>query len=499
MEEKKEIPRFDDLKKEAQKEWRKELKKAIPVKERMKIPRQKMPEREHDVRNKDFFEVNLGLSPDQAVEEARRCLDCPNPFCVIGCPVAIDIPSFIKLIEIGKFSEAARKIKETNSLPAICGRVCPQESQCEVQCIVFKSTGVSVAIGNLERFVADWEREKEEILIPQLANPTGKRVAIVGAGPAGLTVAGELSKKGHSVTVFEALHKSGGVLAYGIPEFRLPKRILDAEVDYLKKLGVEILNNFVVGRTATIDDLKKEGYEAFFIGSGAGLPTFMNAEGENLNGIYSANEYLTRINLMRAFEFPNYDTPLPKGKRVAVIGGGNTAMDSVRSAKRLGAEWAAIVYRRTRKEMPARVEEVKHAEEEGIEFLFLTLPVKFIEDERGWVKEMECLRMELGEPDASGRRRPIPIKGSEFRIEVDLVINAVGTSPNPLIPQTTKGIEVGKWGTIKVDFNTMATSIEGIYAGGDIVRGGATVILAMGDGRMAAYSIDLYLKNKNSR
>jgi glutamate synthase (NADPH/NADH) small chain len=477
-------------------EWRKELRQAVPVKERMKLPRQKMPEREPGVRNKDFNEVNCGLSAEAARAEARRCLDCANPQCVAGCPVAIDIPSFIKLIEKGDFTASIRKLKETNSLPAICGRVCPQETQCEEVCTLRKATGVAVAIGNLERFAADCERLEGEVYIPPPPAATGHRVAVIGAGPAGLTVAGDLAKMGHRVTIFEALHTSGGVLVYGIPEFRLPKAILAAEVDYLKKLGVEIRTSFVVGKTATLDDLRGLGYEVFFIGSGAGLPSFMKIPGENLVNVYSANEYLTRNNLMRAFDFPRYDTPIFRAKRAAVIGGGNVAMDSVRTAKRLGAETAQIVYRRSRQEMPAREEEIKHAEEEGIEFHFLTTPIRYIGDERGRVKAMECLRMELGEPDASGRRRPVPIPGSETVTEVDLVVVAIGQSPNPLIPQTTPGLKVGKWGNIEADFKTMATSMEGVYAGGDIIRGGATVILAMGDGRVAAMEMDRYLREK---
>lgn len=487
---------LERIKLAAQEDWRKELKKKIPPKERMKIERIKMPEREPKERNQDFFEVNLGLSEEQAMEEAKRCLDCPNPQCVLGCPVLIDIPSFIKLIEIGKFREAAKKIKETNSLPAICGRVCPQELQCEAQCTVFKATGVSVAIGNLERFASDWERRSGLVELPPISPSTGKKVAVIGAGPAGLTLAGEMVKMGHKVTIFEALHYPGGVLVYGIPEFRLPKRIVYEEVDYLKRMGVEIITNFIVGKTATIDDLRKDGYDAFFIGSGAGLPMFMEVEGENLNGVYSANEYLTRINLMRAYDFPRYDTPVPRAKRVAVIGGGNVAMDCVRSAKRLGADWACIIYRRSKKEMPARIEEIKHAEEEDIEFMFLTAPVRIIGDEKGWVKEIECIRMELGEPDSSGRRRPVPVKGSEFRVVVDLVVNAIGQRPNPLIPMTTPGLETGKWGEIKVDWKTMETNLPGVYAGGDIVRGGATVILAMGDARVAARAMNDYLMNR---
>jgi glutamate synthase (NADPH/NADH) small chain len=497
-EEKKEISAADKerLKAGYDKDWRRELRKAIPVKERMKVPRQKMPERHAEERNKDFKEVNLGLTAEAAQVEARRCLDCANPQCVAGCPVSIDIPGFVKLIEAGKFLEAVWKIKETNSLPAICGRVCPQETQCEEVCTMKKATGVPVAIGNLERFVADFERLAGTVNIPPLPPPTGRKAAIIGAGPAGLTVAGDLAKQGHKVTIFEALHISGGVLVYGIPEFRLPKAILKAEVEYLQKLGVEIRTSYVVGKTATIEDLMGEGYETFFIGSGAGLPSFMKIPGENLVGVYSANEYLTRVNLMRAYDFPNYDTPVFRAKRAAVIGGGNVAMDSVRTAKRLGAERAMNIYRRSRLEMPARVEEVKHAEEEGIEFHFLTTPIRYIGDDKGRLKAMECLRMELGEPDASGRRRPVPIKGSEFISEVDLAVVAIGQSPNPLIPQTTPGLKMGKWGNIEVDWKTMATSLEGVYAGGDIIRGGATVILAMGDGRVAAAEMHKYLSAK---
>ncbi len=497
MAEKKEMPA--ELKKrlraEFDKEWRKELRKSIPVKERMKIARQKMPERNPEVRNLDFNEVNLGLDAEAAMKEAQRCLDCANPQCVMGCPVGIDIPSFIKWIEIGDFVKSIRKMKETNSLPAICGRVCPQETQCEELCTTKKATGVPVAIGNLERFIADYEREKGKVFVPQIPPSTGRRVAIIGAGPAGLTVAGDLAKKGHQVTIFEALHVAGGVLVYGIPEFRLPKKTLQAEVEYLEKLGVEIKTNFVVGLTATLEDLKKDGYDAFFVGTGAGLPNFMRVPGENLVGIYSANEYLTRVNLMRAYDFPQYDTPVYLGKNAVVLGGGNVAMDSVRTAKRLGAETSTIVYRRSRVEMPARVEEVHHAEEEGIKFHFLTTPTRFIGDEKGRVKAMECIQMKLGEPDSSGRRRPIPIEGSEFIMEVDLVVVAIGNSPNPLIPQTTPQLEVGKWGNVEVDWNTMATSMESVYAGGDIIRGGATVILAMGDARVAAAEMDKYLKS----
>jgi glutamate synthase (NADPH/NADH) small chain len=482
------------LKAEFDQDWRKELRKAVPVKERMKSARQKMPEREPDVRNRDFQEVNLGLTPEMAQAEARRCLDCANPQCVTGCPVSIDIPSFVKLVEKGEFLAAAWKIKETNCLPAICGRVCPQESQCEEVCTMRKAGGAPVAIGNLERFVSDFERLSGSLRIPPLPPPSGKKVAVIGAGPAGLTVAGDLAKLGHSVTIFEALHEAGGVLIYGIPEFRLPKSILKAEVEYLKRLGVEVRTNFVVGMTATVDDLRNKGYEAFFIGSGAGLPNFMKIPGENLVGVYSANEYLTRVNLMRAYAFPAYDTPVFKARTAAVIGGGNVAMDSVRTAKRLGAERAVIVYRRSRTEMPARTEEIHHAEEEGIEFQLLTTPLRYIGDEHGRVRAMECQKMQLGEPDASGRRRPVPIQDSEYTMDVDLVVCAIGQSPNPLIPQTTPGLKMGKWGNVEVDWTTMATSLPGVYAGGDIIRGGATVILAMGDARTAAAQIEKYLR-----
>lgn len=483
----------NELKKNFYQEWRKDLRNSIPMKERMKLSRQNMPERKAEERNKDFNEVNQGLDEEAAVKEAMRCLDCVNPQCVKGCPVGIDIPSFIKLIEKKKFLESAQKIKETNSLPAVCGRVCPQETQCEELCNLKKATGSPVAIGNLERFVSDYERKEGKVHIPEISVSTKRKVAVIGSGPGGLTVAGELAKKGHTVTVFEALHVPGGVLAYGIPEFRLPNYILDAEVNYLKKLGVEFKMNFLVGMTMTIDDLKKEGYHAFYIGTGAGLPRFMGLPGENLIGIYSANEYLTRVNLMRANQFPEYDTPVFLGEKAVVLGGGNVAMDSVRTAQRLGAKEATIVYRRSRKEMPSREEEIHHAEQEGIKFHFLTNPVRYISDENNHVKAMECIQMKLGEPDSSGRRRPIPIKGSEFIMEVDLVVVAIGNSPNPLMGKVTPGLKIGKWGNVEVDWNTMATSLEGVYAGGDIVRGGATVILAMGDARVAAREMHKYL------
>jgi glutamate synthase (NADPH/NADH) small chain len=443
-------------------------KTKLTNKERMKIPRQEMPCQAPEERVNNFKEVPSGLTPEMAMREANRCLACPKPKCIAGCPVEVDIPAFIGLVAEGKFSEAARKIKETNALPAICGRVCPQDEQCEAVCVTAKKHK-SVAIGYLERFVADWEREHDEVSIPKLPPPTGKKVAVVGSGPSGLTVAADLSLMGHKVTIFEALHKPGGVLIYGIPEFRLPKSIVAAEVDYLKQLGVEVVTSYVVGKIETVDELFEEGYDSIFIGTGAGLPNFMHIEGENLKGIYSANEYLTRS---------EYDTPIFSGKNVAVLGGGNTAMESVRTAKRLGAEHATIVYRRSHAEMPARTEEIHHAEEEGIEFKLLTNPVKYNGNEDGWVTQMECIRMELGEPDSSGRRRPVPIEGSNFLIPVDTVVIAVGNSSNPLVQQTTPGLETNRWGNITVDERTMMSSREGVFAGGDIVTGGATVILA---------------------
>ena len=459
-----------------------------------KIPRQPMPEQDPKARIGNFEEVPVGYSAETAMLEAKRCIQCKKPSCVPGCPVDVDIPGFIKLIAEGKFIEAAWKLKETNALPAVCGRVCPQEDQCEKVCILGKK-GDPVAVGRLERFAADYERAAGKIEIPKVAAPTGKKIAIVGAGPAGLTIAGDLVKVGHDVTVFEALHKAGGVLIYGIPEFRLPKAIVDAEVDYLEKLGVKIVFNAAIGRLKTVDDLFAEGFNAVFLGVGAGAPVFMNIPGENLSGIYSANEYLTRSNLMKAYLFPSYDTPIVKGKNVAVIGGGNVAMDSVRTALRLGADNAYIIYRRSKKEMPARIEEVHHAEEEGVQFNFLTNPIEYIGDENGWVKQMICNRMELGEPDDSGRRRPIVIKGSEFTIDVDTVVVAIGTTANPVIPRTTPGLDVNKWGYIVTKDGTGETTRKGVYAGGDIVTGSATVILAMGAGRQAAKAIDEYVRS----
>jgi glutamate synthase (NADPH/NADH) small chain len=486
---------YKELKKDRMNDWRVELRKTASAKERVKIERVKMPENKPTERNKNFFEVNKGLSPEQARQEARRCLDCPTPTCISGCPVNINIPGFIKEIERGEFLESARVLKRTNALPAICGRVCPQETQCEANCIYNNMNKAPVAIGGLERFSADYERNSGNISIPEIAEKNHIRVAVVGSGPGGLTVAGELEKLGYDVTVFEALHEFGGVLVYGIPEFRLPKEIVRTEINTLEKMGVKLVKNFIVGRTASFEDLKAEGFNAFFIASGAGLPNFMNVPGENLINIYSSNEYLTRVNLMKAFKFPEYDTPIVRGKQVAVIGGGNTAMDSVRTALRLGADRAMIVYRRSEKEMPARVEEIHHAKEEGVEFMNLHNPIEYIGDSDGRVRQMKLQKMELGEPDSSGRRRPVPIKGSEFIVDVDVVVVGIGTSPNPLIPQALPDLETTRWGTLVVDDNTMQTSIPEMFAGGDIVRGGATVILAMGDGKKAADAMHKYLSN----
>jgi glutamate synthase (NADPH/NADH) small chain len=460
-----------------------------------KIPRQAMPEQAPQDRARNFEEVPFGYSEETAVLEASRCLNCKNPRCVSGCPVNINIPAFITLIKEGKFIEAAMKVKEQNALPAVCGRVCPQEEQCEKLCVL-GIKGEPVAIGRLERFVADYLRNSGQTPMPEMAANTGKRVAIVGSGPAGLTVAGDLIKLGYEVTVFEALQQCGGVLTYGIPEFRLPKAIVQAEVDYLKKLGVKFVMDYIVGKNSTIRELmEKEGYDAVFIGSGAGLPSFMNVPGENLVGVYSANEYLTRSNLMKAYLFPTYDTPPIKRDRVAVIGGGNVAMDSARIALRLGAD-VTIVYRRAREQMPARAEEIHHAEEEGVKLKLLNNPTRIIGDDRHRVVAMECIRMELGEPDESGRRKPVPVKGSEFIMELDTVIVAIGNSPNPLIPQTMPELKTTKWGTIVVDEKTMQTSVPGVYAGGDIVSGAATVILAMGQARIAASAMNEYLAKK---
>jgi glutamate synthase (NADPH/NADH) small chain len=463
-------------------------------KERLKIPRQKMPEQEPEVRAKNFSEVPFGYTPELARLEADRCLQCKKPKCIAGCPVEIDIPAFIQLIADGDFTGAARKLKERNTLPAVCGRVCPQEDQCEMVCVVGRKNE-PVAIGRLERFAADWERGNGEVFIPEKAPSTGKKVAVVGSGPAGLTLAGDLILKGHEVTIFEALHKPGGVLIYGIPEFRLPKDIVQAEVNYLERLGVKIELNCVIGKIETVDELLQE-YDAVFLGLGAGLPQFLNIPGENLSGIYSANEYLTRSNLMKAYLFPEYDTPIARGKHVAVFGAGNVAMDAARTALRLGADEVRIVYRRTRTEMPARIEEIHHAEEEGVQFYLLTAPIRFLGNEDGWVTGMECLRMELGEPDESGRRRPVPIEGSEFELECDLAVVAIGAGANPLLTTTTPGLELNRRGYIIADPETGRTTKEGVWAGGDIVTGSATVILAMGAGRKAADSIHEYLMNK---
>lgn len=458
-----------------------------------KIPRQPMPEQPPAERVRNFKEVPLGYSDETARLEASRCLQCKRPTCVDGCPVRIDIPGFIKAIRDGDFLESIRVIKLTNSLPAVCGRVCPQEEQCEQLCVLTKK-GESVAIGKLERFAADYEREREQLEIRASAERKNGRVAVVGSGPAGLTAAGELAKLGYRVTVFEAFHSAGGVLVYGIPEFRLPKAIVQYEVDALAKLGVEIVLNRVVGSAGTVNELLAEGYDAVFIGTGAGLPLFLEIPGENLQGVYSANEYLTRANLMKAYKFPEYDTPIARGDSIAVVGGGNVAMDSARMALRLGSKKVHLIYRRSRAEMPARVEEVHHAEEEGVIFQLLTNPVRFIGDEKGRLKAVECVRMELGEPDDSGRRRPVVVKGSEFTIDADVAIVAIGNGPNPLIPRTTPGLALNKWGNIVADEESMKTSRKGVFAGGDIVTGAATVILAMGAGRKAALAIDTYLQ-----
>ncbi len=447
-------------------------------------------------RARNFMEVPYGYTPEEAMEEASRCLNCLKPTCRTGCPVSINIPSFIKLIKEGKFIEAAWKIKEDNALPAVCGRVCPQEIQCESLCILGKK-GQPVAVGNLERFVADYERGKGELQIPEKPKPTGRKVAIIGSGPAGLSCAADLARSGHEVTLFEALHKTGGVLVYGIPEFRLPKAIVEKEVEYIKKLGVEIKVNSVIGNLFTVDELLNEkGYDACFIATGAGLPIFLGIPGENLNGIYSANEFLTRANLMKAYLFPEYDTPIKRGRRVAVFGGGNVAMDSARVALRLGAEKVFLIYRRSEAEMPARKAEIHHAHEEGVEFLMLTNPISFVDDGKGNVTAVECVKMELGEPDASGRRKPVTIEGSEFQIEIDVGIPAIGTRSNPLLTKSIPDLLLNKRGYILADHETGMTSKKGVFAGGDIMTGSATVILAMGAGRKAATAINDYLKWK---
>jgi glutamate synthase (NADPH/NADH) small chain len=469
-------------------EWRAELRKAMKPKERMAIERVKMNELDPEYRSHSRKEeVNLGLNEEQALTEAKRCLDCPNPTCTEGCPVGINIPKFIKNIERGEFLLAAKTLKETSALPAVCGRVCPQEKQCESKCTHLKAGHKAVAIGYLERFAADYERESGQISIPQIAEKNGKKIAVIGSGPAGLSFAGDMAKLGYEVTVFEALHEIGGVLKYGIPEFRLPNKIVDVEIQNLEKMGVTFVKDCIVGKTISVEDLEAQDFKGIFVASGAGLPNFMNIPGENSINILSSNEYLTRVNLMDAAE-EDSDTPVHFGKRVAVIGGGNTAMDSVRTARRLGAERAMIIYRRSEEEMPARLEEVKHAKEEGVEFMTLHNPIEYIADEKGAVKQVVLQKMELGEPDASGRRSPVPIPGATETIDIDMAIVSVGVSPNPIVPSSIKGLELGRKGTIAVN-DSMQSSIPTIFAGGDIVRGGATVILAMGDGRKAAASM----------
>ncbi len=470
--------------------------KRIPARDRMKIQRTQMPEQDPIERGHNFREVNLGLPAEAAQQESMRCIECKQPTtCTSTCPVEVKVREFLDLVLAGDYLGAAAKVREDNVLPAITGRVCPQEDQCEGGCLLGKK-GLPLAIGYLERFVADYEQATGKLGLPPIAPPTGKKVAIVGSGPAGLSCAGDLIQKGHKVRVFEALHEMGGVLVYGIPEFRLPKSIVRQEVDNMRRMGVEFETNVVVGKTVTIDELmKNEGYDAVFICTGAGLPQFLNVPGEHLNGVYSANEFLTRINLMRAYRFPEFDEPIYdcKDKDVVVVGGGNTAMDAVRTSLRLGARSASIFYRRTEKEMPARKEEVHHAKDEGIRFEFLVNPVEFIGDEKGWLKAVKCIRMELGEPDSSGRRRPVPIKGSEFVTPVSVAVIAVGTTANPLIQSTTPDLAVNKWRYIITDPETTRTSKRGVFAGGDIVTGGATVILAMGAGRKAAKSIHEWL------
>jgi len=462
----------------------------ISTKERLQIKRQAMPEQDAAARAANFLEVNLGLPERLALLEADRCLQCKDPRCMEGCPVGVNIPKFLDLLTAGKIAEAAQSLLCDNALPAVTGRVCPQETQCEAVC-VRAAKGLPVGVGYLERYVADWAREHRDQLPQEKPQSTGKKVAIVGSGPAGLTAAGELAKRGHDVTIYEALHKPGGVLVYGIPEFRLPKKIVAQEVERLEEAGVKIECNVVIGRTYTIPELQ-EKFDAIFIANGAGLPVFMNVPGENFKGVYSANEYLTRINLMAAYDFPRSDTPVLVGQRVAVVGGGNVAMDAVRTAKRLGAKEAMIVYRRTHDELPARAEEVHHAEQEGVKFEFLTAPVEVIGSDKRWVTGMKCQKMKLGEPDSSGRRRPEVIPGSEFVLDCDTVVVAIGTKANPLLTATCPELKLNKWGNIVADENG-ATSIPGVFAGGDIVRGAATVILAMGDGKKSAQAIDKYL------
>jgi len=503
LQEKEEFERFEKIEHTAEEktesardaEWRVNLRKAIKPKDRMTQARVKMPELDPEYRSHvRTEEVNQGLTSEMAQKEAQRCLDCANPGCMEGCPVSIQIPDFIKNIERGDFPEAARILKETSALPAVCGRVCPQEKQCELHCIHLKTGHPAVAIGHLERFAADYERESGNIQVPPVAKPNGIKVAAIGSGPAGLSFAGDMAKKGYDVTVFEALHEIGGVLKYGIPEFRLPNEIVDVEINNLVKMGVKFIKDTIIGKTIGIKELEEEGFKGLFVASGAGLPRFMDIPGENSINVMSSNEYLTRINLMDAAS-EDSDTPVYEGRKVAVVGGGNTAMDSVRTAKRLGAERAIIIYRRSEAEMPARLEEVKHAKEEGIEFFTLCNPIEYIADESGRVQKVIMQRMKLGEPDASGRRSPIPIPGAIEELEIDEVIVSIGVQPNPIIPDSIEGLHISKRHTIEVDDN-MQTSIPTIYAGGDIVRGGATVILAMGDGRKAAAAMDIQLKKK---
>lgn len=480
----------DILTEERNQPWREALRKGKKNKERTDLPRTPMNALDAEFRSHNNEEVNLGYTAEQAVCEAQRCLDCPTPTCMQGCPVGINIPKFVKNIERGEFLEAAKALKETSALPAVCGRVCPQEKQCESQCIYTqKLKKDAVAIGNLERFAADYERETGNISIPELKPANGIKIAVVGSGPAGLSCAGDLAKLGYDVTVFEALHEIGGVLKYGIPEFRLPNSIVDVEIGILEKMGVKFIKNCIIGKTITYQDLHDEGFKGIFVASGAGLPNFMNIPGENLVGVMSSNEYLTRVNLMDAAN-PESDTPVFFGKNVAVVGGGNTAMDSVRTARRLGAERAMIIYRRSEEEMPARLEEVHHAKEEGVEFLTLHNPIEYIGDERGRLKQVRLQKMELGEPDASGRRRPVAVEGAIETIDIDVAVVSIGVSPNPLIPSAFEGLQISKWGTIIVNQDTMQSDLPDVYAGGDIVRGGATVILAMGDGRRAAAAMD---------
>jgi len=468
-------------------------------KERMQIPRASMPEQDPGERRQNFNEVALGLAAELAQQEAARCLECKDPTCIDGCPVRIDIKKMCQLVYEGAFLEAAALVREQNVLPAITGRVCPQEDQCEKVCKVGKSPKYRpVAIGFIERFVADFEREGGHINMPERKPSTGKKVAVVGSGPAGLTVAGDLAQLGHDVTIFEALHELGGVLVYGIPEFRLPKAIVKKEIDLLQQIGVEFQTDVVVGRTVTVDELMNgEGYHAVFLATGAGLPRFLGVPGEQLNGIYSANEFLTRVNLMKAYDFPSHDEPIfdCRGKNIAVFGGGNTAMDSVRTSLRLGAANGYLIYRRSEKEMPARIDEIHHAEQEGVKFMVLTNPLEFFGDEKGWLKSVKLQKMELGEPDSSGRRRPVPIEGAVTTIDIDAAVIAIGTGANPIIGQTTPDLKLNRWGYIEVDEATARTSKRGVFAGGDIVTGGATVILAMGAGRVAAKSMHEFLTN----